>query len=255
MGISSCYQNPKGVKNVSFHRSRAASEGKSFARSSEKPGQRIDAQDPIAQLQQGLGNRGMQRFLSQTVQRYAIQRMADPEEEELQMKRGSTASAQTAQRMAAPEEEELQMKRDPSSEAQPAQRMADPEEELQMKRAPSGGGGGLPDGVRTRMESVLKADFSDVNIHVGSQASDVGALAYTQGNDIHFAPGQYNPESPKGQELLGHELTHVVQQRQGRVKPTGSVGGMPLNDDRSLESEADRMGSKAAAEFAGRDIP
>ena len=48
------------------------------------------------------------------------------------------------------------------------------------------------------------------------------------------------------QELLGHELTHVVQQSEGRVKPTTEVMGMPVNDDPSLEAEADKMGKKAA---------
>jgi hypothetical protein len=75
----------------------------------------------------------------------------------------------------------------------------------------------------------------------------MGALAYTQGNDVHFAPGQYNPESSKGQELIGHELTHVVQQRQGRVKPTKEQGkGLSVNDNPSLENEADTKGKKAA---------
>jgi hypothetical protein len=72
-------------------------------------------------------------------------------------------------------------------------------------------------------------------------------LAYTQGNDIHFAPGQYSPETSKGQELLGHELTHVVQQRQGRVQPTKEQGkGLAINDNPALENEADRMGKKAS---------
>jgi len=50
--------------------------------------------------------------------------------------------------------------------------------------------------------------------------SSLGAQAYTQGTDIHFAPGQYQPSSQGGQELLGHELAHVVQQADGRVKAT-----------------------------------
>lgn len=77
---------------------------------------------------------------------------------------------------------------------------------------------------------------------------EVGALAYAQGSDIHFAPGQYDPNSKSGQELLAHELTHVQQQQsEGRVKSTGQVSGMPLNDDKSLEKEADDMASKGPA--------
>ncbi|MBN2422746.1 DUF4157 domain-containing protein, partial [Candidatus Woesearchaeota archaeon] len=78
------------------------------------------------------------------------------------------------------------------------------------------------------------------------QATNMGALAYTQGNDVHFAPGQYNPGSQQGQELIGHELTHVVQQRQGRVAPTKQGKGLPVNDNPALEKEADEMGAKAA---------
>ncbi|QHT70508.1 DUF4157 domain-containing protein [Rhodocytophaga rosea] len=97
------------------------------------------------------------------------------------------------------------------------------------------------------MGGAFGADFSDVNIHQGEQATQVGALAFAQGNDIHFAPGQYDPQSQRGQELLGHELTHVVQQRQGRVQPTTQAGGLPVNDDHSLEAEADEMGKRAVS--------
>jgi len=109
-------------------------------------------------------------------------------------------------------------------------------------------GNRLPDIVANKMQNSLHVDTSNVNIHQNSSsATDVGALAYTQGNDIHFAPGQYNPESPQGQELIGHELTHVVQQRAGRVKPTTEIAGHPVNDDPKLEREADSMGKRAAA--------
>jgi hypothetical protein len=81
---------------------------------------------------------------------------------------------------------------------------------------------------------------------VGPQAAAIGALAFTQGSHIHFAPGQYNPASPQGQQVLGHELAHVVQQRAGRVRnPFGS--GVAVVQDRRLESEADAMGARAAA--------
>ena len=107
--------------------------------------------------------------------------------------------------------------------------------------------GGLPGEVQSGMEQTLGADFSNVNIHTGSQsAKDMGALAYTQGNDVHFAPGQFNPGSNTGKELIGHELAHVVQQREGRVKPTTETAGKPVNDDPGLEKEADVKGAQAA---------
>jgi hypothetical protein len=103
----------------------------------------------------------------------------------------------------------------------------------------------LPTAVREKMESAFGANFNDVRIHVGPQASSIGALAFTLGSDLYFAPGQYNPQTIHGQQLLGHELTHVVQQRAGRVRnPFGS--GLAVVQDHAMEAEADRMGLLAA---------
>ena len=110
----------------------------------------------------------------------------------------------------------------------------------------AGGGQALPPQVQARMERALGADFSAVRIHQGERAAAMGAHAYTQGTDIHFAPGMYDPESQHGLELLGHELTHVVQQRQGRVRAVVQASGVALNDDAALEREADELGNKAA---------
>jgi uncharacterized protein DUF4157 len=107
------------------------------------------------------------------------------------------------------------------------------------------GGMPIPDEVRAKMETAFSADFSDVRVHIGQEASSLGAIAYTWGTNIHFAPGQYNPHTLQGQKLLGHELWHVVQQKNGRVKnPFG--GGVAVVQDHALEAEADRMGIKAA---------
>src|SRR3954465_11020095 len=75
-------------------------------------------------------------------------------------------------------------------------------------------GAPLPADVRVQMERRLGADFSRVRIHEGPQGSAVGSLAYTRGTDIHFAPGAYTPGTAQGDELIAHELAHVVQQRQ-----------------------------------------
>ncbi|RZU29763.1 uncharacterized protein DUF4157 [Edaphobacter modestus] len=118
-------------------------------------------------------------------------------------------------------------------------------ESFQVELRPKSGGWPLPRDVQAKMESALGSSFSDVRIHVGSEASSIGALAFTWGSEIHFAPGQYNPHTPHGQFLLGHELQHVVQQRAGRVSnPFGS--GVAVVQDHALESEADRMGHIAA---------
>jgi hypothetical protein len=110
---------------------------------------------------------------------------------------------------------------------------------------PGGAGQRLPESVQKKMETLFGADFSDVRVHVGPEASSIGALAFTYGSDLYFAHGQYEPHSPHGHRLIGHELTHVLQQRAGRVRnPFGS--GVAVVQDPGLEAEAERMGVRAA---------
>lgn len=110
-----------------------------------------------------------------------------------------------------------------------------------------GTGRPLPEALQQKMESFFRASFGDVRVHVGPEAPAIGALAFTLGSDIYFAPGQYDPASPRGQQLLGHELAHVVQQRQGRVRnPFGA--GIAVVQDPGLEAEADRLGQRAAVQ-------
>lgn len=99
--------------------------------------------------------------------------------------------------------------------------------------------GGLPDEVRSGLETLSGMDLSNVRVHRNSsKPRQLQAHAYTEGNEIHVAPGQ--------DRHLPHEGWHVVQQRQGRVAPTGEVAGKPLNDDPGLEREAETMGRHAA---------
>ena len=103
----------------------------------------------------------------------------------------------------------------------------------------------LPAAVLQKMEAVFGASFSDVRIHVGPHVAAIGAVAFTHGSHIHFAPNQYHPETSHGQQLLGRELTHVVQQRAGRVRSPGS-DGLAVVRDAALEAEAERMAIRAA---------
>lgn len=130
---------------------------------------------------------------------------------------------------------------------EPEQMKSEAQSSMQLQAASPSSSNSIPGAVRAKMEKSFGTSFGDVNIHTNSvQAKSIGALAYTQGNNIHFAPGQYNPESPSGQSLLGHELTHVVQQRAGRVPVPTQSKGAPINADSALEAEADQMGAKAA---------
>jgi hypothetical protein len=103
----------------------------------------------------------------------------------------------------------------------------------------------MPAVVRRKMELAFGADFGGVRIHQETAPAALGgALAYTAGSDIHFAPGRYNPASENGQSLLAHELTHVVQQHAGsgvqQAQPSGFV------QNKALEAEADTAGQQAA---------
>jgi len=110
----------------------------------------------------------------------------------------------------------------------------------------AGGGEPLPSGLKERFESAFATDFSDVRIHRGStQATSVGATAFARGSDIHFAPGRFDADSQSGLDVLGHELTHIVQQRAGRVTVPQNRGAN-VNVDRALEAEADLLGARAA---------
>jgi hypothetical protein len=115
-------------------------------------------------------------------------------------------------------------------------------EQLGLARS---GGQPLPRAILAKMERAFRADFSAVRVHVGLQAPRIGAVAFTMGNDLYFAPGKFQPDSVQGQQLIGHELAHVIQQRQGRVRAPGS--GVALVQDRTLEAEADRLGMQAAS--------
>lgn len=90
---------------------------------------------------------------------------------------------------------------------------------------------GIPISMKIHFEEMSGYSFDDVRIHYSSsRPARFNALAYTQGNQVYIAPGQ--------EKYLEHELGHVVQQKEGRVKPTFRIGNIPVNDDKALEQEA-----------------
>lgn len=97
--------------------------------------------------------------------------------------------------------------------------------------------------------AALGHDFTSVTVHEDGQADALGTRAFAHGEELHFAAGAYQPDSPAGLSLIGHELAHVAQQREGRVAPTGVIGGMAVNTDPALEAEADAGGARVAQGF------
>ena len=98
---------------------------------------------------------------------------------------------------------------------------------------------GLPDGLKSGIENLSGISLDDVRIHRNAdEPALLQAHAYAESTDIYLGPGQ--------EKHLPHEVWHVVQQKQGRVKATKQIqGGININDDVLLEKEADLMGRKA----------
>ncbi len=119
----------------------------------------------------------------------------------------------------------------------------------QVRSVLSRSGEPLEPAVAADMSARLGADLSDVRIHRDAAASEsaraVNANAFTVGSDIVFQSGQYDPSGPAGQRTLAHELTHVVQQRQGSVDGTDVGGGL------ALSHPSDRFEREASAAAEG----
>ena len=128
---------------------------------------------------------------------------------------------------------------DASSQSESLQRKADMvNAATQRAETPRPNNTGMPDNLKSGIESLSGFSMDDVRVHYNSpKPATVQALAYTQGTDIHVAPGQ--------EKHLPHEAWHVAQQMAGRVSPTTNINGMPVNDNTALEHEADVMGEKA----------
>lgn len=187
-------------------------------------------QEKVARtIQQKQDGGGALQFVDNRMVNTLLQRVGLEDEEGFQMK--------TAQLQSDEEEDILQGKFEPT-----VQRVEDDAEGVQMKsdtvcqQKPNNTG--LPDNLKAGVESLSGFSMDDVKVHYNSsQPATVQALAYTQGTDIHVAPGQ--------ERHLPHEAWHVAQQLAGRVEPTTEVGGMPVNDNIDLEHEADVMGARA----------
>ena len=128
---------------------------------------------------------------------------------------------------------------DSSAQSESLQRKADMTNNVaQRAEAKRPNNTGMPDNLKSGIESLSGFSMDNVRVHYNSsKPATVQALAYTQGTDIHVAPGQ--------EKCLPHEAWHVAQQMAGRVSPTTSINGMLVNDNAALEHEADVMGEKA----------
>lgn len=160
----------------------------------------------------------LQRYKERNIQRYA-------EDEEL-----IQGKLDTAQREEIDEDELLQGKFEASSTIQREKTPTIPGEGANNT--------GMPANLKNGIEALSGYSMDDVRVHYNSaKPTQLKALAYAQGTDIHIAPGQ--------EQHLPHEAWHIIQQKQGRVQPTMQLQGVNVNDNEGLEKEADVMGGKA----------
>ncbi|WP_293117248.1 DUF4157 domain-containing protein [Moorena sp. SIO3E8] len=114
-------------------------------------------------------------------------------------------------------------------------------EDVDRINAPIPNKTGLPDKLKAGVENLSGYSLDDVRVNYNSpKPAQIQALAYTQGKTIEVGPGQ--------ERHLPHEAWHVVQQMQGRVKGTTQTKGIMVNDEKSLEQEADLMGRRAVTQ-------
>jgi len=168
------------------------------------------------------------------------------------------------QRQEMPEEEEVVQTK--ASGVQAPEASTDVEERINAAR---GGGESLPDAIRESFEPHFGRDLSDIRVHTGSEANALSqglqARAFTTGSDIFFRAGDYQPHTEEGKRLLGHEMTHVVQQGGapisrapaeeeafGPQSPEGQVGSESQKDEAVIEVEA--AGERAASDLTQASI-
>ncbi|MCR9171094.1 MAG: DUF4157 domain-containing protein [bacterium] len=128
-------------------------------------------------------------------------------------------------------------------EGEPLQKGESFEKNLDLSK---GKGTPMDDSTKDSMENEFGRGFSDVRIHTDANAvqmnNDIGAKAFTNGNDIYFNEGNYDPKSQKGKHLLAHELTHTVQQ--------GSAGSPGKNSSNApVSTTVQRSPQDKAEEF------
>ena len=190
--------------------------------------QRADDEEMLAKRIQREEDEDMQMKPISTLQRaddeeMLAKRIQREEDEDMQMKPVSMLQREEDEEMLAKriqregDEDMLAKSTDDTSAGGPVSEGL----ESQIQSA-KGGGQPMGDEVRGSMEQAFGADFSGVRVHTGAQSDtlnqSIQARAFTTGQDIFFRSGEYNPGSSCGQELLAHELTHVVQQNGNSVQ-------------------------------------
>ncbi len=194
-----------------------------------------------------------------------VQKKGKEEEKEPLQKKGKEEEKEPVQKKGKEEEKEpVQKKCDACEKEEKAQKKEEKDKPVQKREHNSsqkdsndtfeqqlnetkGSGTGMDTKTREEMEQGFGADFSNVKIHTNSEAenmsSDIGAQAFTNGNDVYFNKGKYNPNSKEGKHLLAHELTHTIQQG-ASGKANGSVQKKAVNASHPEDLQAENPAFK-----------
>ena len=169
-----------------------------------------------------------------------VQKKSDKKEEEkpVQKKSDKKEEEKPVQKKCADceNEEKVQSKEQKEEDKAVQKKEQNPDAEIENNELEGkldhskGGGNDLDKKTKKEMESGFGADFSNVKIHTDTNAvqmsQELGAQAFTNGNDVYFNKGKYNPDSREGKHLLAHELTHTIQQTgavQKSVEPSATA--------------------------------
>jgi len=157
----------------------------------------------------------------------------------------SSPQEQFVQRSQQIADEELQMKSLVQRRENLGGGEASPDLESSIQSA-RGGGKSLDPDLQTKMGQAMGADFSGVKVHTDSRSDQLNksiqAKAFTTGQDVFFQQGQYNPTSRGGQELIAHELTHVMQQKAAQTPIGQSIVHKAPDQIQRLISKDDFVG-------------
>jgi hypothetical protein len=178
----------------------------------------------------------------------SVQKKSDKKEEEKPVqKKGKEEEKPVQAKCADCEKEDNVQKKDKKEEKPVQKKEQNSENEIQNNKlegkldSSKGGGNGLDSKTKREMETGFGTDFSNVKIHTDASAvqmsQELGAHAFTNGNDVYFNNGKYNPDSKEGKHLLAHELTHTVQQTGGKQK-SGTIQKLAIeNHPEDLQAE------------------
>ena len=202
--------------------------------------------DPMLQqsveeeVQTNEGEEEVQQQKEDDVQAKSEKELTQAKESDMQPQLSPVVQKQAEEDIQEKEDEEVQEKEQEESLQKQSTAGDDGGSNIEQQLSDSkGGGSALDSGTQSEMESGFGADFSGVRVHNDSNAvqmnQELGSQAFTNGNDIYFNEGKYNPESDSGKHLLAHELTHTVQQ-----------GASPSAQPKTIQKEEDAVADTAA---------